>query len=206
MSASPLEMLRSRLKFSIARKPVRLIGIVLASFTVTFGLFQFIPGTANGDGTSWSNTPIELTNFPGNSPTNDGAYGGDAYLKSISCASPGNCSAGGYYYADGSQAFVVNEINYTWQTPQEITDSDSTNLGSERSNGQAYIVSVSCAPDGSCSAGGYFRDSSDYQQAFVVNGTTSSAWGDAQTITNGRPGQPGGRSCGSGRVSFVRGG
>jgi hypothetical protein len=38
---------------------------------------------------------------------------------SVSCASPGNCSAGGDYYTDAAghqQAFVVSEKNGSWGT------------------------------------------------------------------------------------------
>src|ERR1022692_3781357 len=46
---------------------------------------------------------------------------GDSGLNSESCASAGNCSAGGFYQAAsgpnpccGSQAFVVSQVNGTW--------------------------------------------------------------------------------------------
>ena len=40
---------------------------------------------------------------------------GDSGLTAVSCASPGNCSAGGFY-ASGrtSQAFVVSQVSGTW--------------------------------------------------------------------------------------------
>jgi len=159
---------------------VRLAGVALGALTLTLGLFQFIPGSANGDGTSWSSAPIELTGFPDNSPP-DGAYGGNATLNSISCASAGNCSAGGYYQTDNRQAFVVNEVNYTWQIPVEITDQGGGPLGDEGEGG-AVIQSVSCAPNGSCSAGGDYYDSSGNEQAFVVNEGSNGVWGPAQEI------------------------
>src|SRR5262249_2545926 len=44
--------------------------------------------------------------------------GGNADLESVSCTSPGNCSAGGGYSASTGigQAFVVDEINGIWHT------------------------------------------------------------------------------------------
>src|SRR6266851_3720440 len=45
--------------------------------------------------------------------------GGNARVSSVSCASPGNCSAGGDYTSDASgrlQAFVVSETGGSWGT------------------------------------------------------------------------------------------
>ncbi len=39
--------------------------------------------------------------------------GGDAAIRSVSCASAGNCSAGGSYSSGTSQAFVVSETSGT---------------------------------------------------------------------------------------------
>ena len=40
---------------------------------------------------------------------------GDAGLTAVSCASPGNCSAGGFYASGGTtQAFVVSQVSGTW--------------------------------------------------------------------------------------------
>ena len=49
----------------------------------------------------------------------------------MSCASAGNCSAGGYY-TDSSghlQAFVVSEVNGTWGTPMEVPGTAALNQG-----------------------------------------------------------------------------
>src|ERR1700761_8016161 len=46
--------------------------------------------------------------------------GGSSGLNAMSCSSPGNCGAGGYYQYDAhccgydNQAFVVNEVNGVW--------------------------------------------------------------------------------------------
>ena len=66
--------------------------------------------SARSNGT-WR-TAIEV---PGTAALN---RGGIAEITSVSCASAGNCSAGGHY-ADSSghqQAFVVSQINGTWGT------------------------------------------------------------------------------------------
>ena len=43
-------------------------------------------------------------------------------VTSISCSSPGNCGAGGYYgaFQGAQQAFVVSETKGTWGTAQEV--------------------------------------------------------------------------------------
>ena len=87
---------------------------------------------------------------------------GDAYVTSISCGSAGNCSAGG---SVSSQPFVIDQVNGTWDTPQEVTD----NAGRSNSTSNPGITSISCASAGSCAAGGYYLDPSYHQQAFVVN-------------------------------------
>jgi hypothetical protein len=106
--------------------------------------------------------------IPGTATLNKG---GNADVYSVSCASPGNCSAGGYY-TDGSghtQAFVVSEVNGTWHTAIEVPGTAALNK-----HGNAEVNSVSCASAGNCSAGGYYKDGSWHYQAFVVskvNGT-----------------------------------
>ena len=93
--------------------------------------------------------------------------GGDADVISVSCASAGNCSAGGSY-EDSSihdQAFVAGETNGTWHTAVEVHGPALFNSGS------AGISSVSCASAGHCSAGGDYTDSFGHHQAFVVNET-----------------------------------
>jgi|GEM_PF-1041902 len=88
---------------------------------------------------------------------------GDATVKSLSCSSVGNCSAGGYYtdFA-GTQAFVVNEVHGIWQRAIEVP----TSKASDNSGG---VTSLSCSSVGNCSAGGYYSDSLSDEQPFLVN-------------------------------------
>src|SRR6266516_250168 len=101
--------------------------------------------------------------------------GGNAQVQSVSCASAGNCSAGGYY-TDSSghtQAFVVSQVNGTWRTARKVPGTAALNQ-----TGNAEVNSVSCASAGNCSAGGYYKDGSGAGQAFVVsqvNGTWPTA-------------------------------
>src|SRR6266516_248055 len=91
---------------------------------------------------------------------------GNAEVNSVSCASAGNCSVGGYY-KDGSwhyQAFVVSQVNGTWRTARKVPGTAALNQG-----GNAWIGSVSCASAGNCSAGGSYGDGSGHTQVFVVS-------------------------------------
>ena len=113
--------------------------------------------------------------MPGTAALNTG---GNAQIKSVSCASAGNCSAGGYY-TDSSgdeQAFVAGETDGIWGTAQEVTGTAALNTG-----GSAQIWSVSCASAGNCSAGGYYTDSSAHQQAFVAS-EKHGTWNTAQEV------------------------
>jgi hypothetical protein len=133
------------------------------------GIYQaFVVGEANG---TWG-TAVEV---PGTAALNKG---GGAVIGSVSCASAGNCGAGGYY-TDSSgheQAFVVGEANGTWGTAQEVLGTAALNKG-----GTAGIGSVSCASAGNCSASGSYQDSSENGQAFVV-GEANGTWGTAQEV------------------------
>jgi len=103
---------------------------------------------------------------------------GNAEVNSVSCASAGNCSAGGYY-KDGSwnyQAFVVSEVNGTWRTAIEVPGTAALNV-----HGDASVISVSCASAGNCSAGGQYVDSSWSGQAFVVN-QVNGTWRKAMEV------------------------
>ena len=91
--------------------------------------------------------------------------GVDAGVLSVSCASAGSCAAGGLY-TDGhghDQGFVAVERHGRWDTAIEVPG-----LGALNKGGSAQVNSVSCAPAGSCAAGGFYRDSHGHDQGFVA--------------------------------------
>jgi hypothetical protein len=100
---------------------------------------------------------------------------GRAAITSISCVSPGNCSAGGEYQdiTGRTQVFAVNEVNGTWHKAIAIPGIVGLNRG-----GFAVVASVSCASAGNCSAGGTYTDGSKHEQAFIVN-EVNGTWHDA---------------------------
>jgi hypothetical protein len=104
--------------------------------------------------------------------------GGNAWIYSVSCASAGNCSAGGYYTDRSGHklAFVVGETGGTWQNASEVPGTAALNRG-----GNAEIYSVSCASAGNCSAGGYYTDRSRHEQVFVVS-ETGGTWQKAVEV------------------------
>ena len=108
---------------------------------------------------------------PGTAALSQGGY---AEANSVSCASAGNCSAGGYYQVSGhaQQAFVVGEKHGTWSTAEEVPG--ITALASA-------ISSVSCASAGNCSAAGFFINSSGYWAPFVL-GEDHGTWGTAEEV------------------------
>ena len=119
-----------------------------------FGRQAFVVGQTHG---TW-HAAIEV---PGTAALNQGLA---AEINSVSCASAGNCSAGGFYEdSSGEHAFVVSQINGTWQKAIEVPGA-ALNQG-----GLADITSVSCASAGNCGAGGFYLDSSFKEQAFVVS-------------------------------------
>ena len=117
---------------------------------------------------------------PGIGALNQGGGAGvnGAAVYSMSCASAGNCSAGGNY-KDGSghfQVFVVTKVNGTWGTAKEVPGTATLNTG-----GNAAIASVSCASAGNCSTGGNYTDNSGHGQVFVVN-QVNGTWGNAEQV------------------------
>ena len=61
---------------------------------------------------------------------------------------------------------MVNQVNGTWHTAIEVPGTAALNQG-----GNALVDTVSCAMAGNCAAGGWYTDSSQHTQAFVVNQT-----------------------------------
>jgi hypothetical protein len=118
-----------------------------------------VPAAAAGRAGTWR-TAIEV---PGTSGLNKG---GHAAVISVSCASAGNCAAGGLF-TDGSghiQAFVASEISGTWHAAIEVPGTAALNIGHS-----AAVISVSCASAGNCAAGGYYNDLDNGGQAFVAS-------------------------------------
>jgi hypothetical protein len=101
-------------------------------------------------------------------------YGG------LSCASTGNCSAGGQYLVGTSsyEGFFINEVDGTWQTATEM----AMPAGAEMAGRNGGVVAVSCRSAGNCSAGAAYLDGSSAYQALVLN-EVAGHWRAGQKIT-----------------------
>jgi hypothetical protein len=112
--------------------------------------------------------------IPGTAALDAGDY---ADFSTLSCSSVGNCAAAGNYAgrSGNSQVFVVSEKHGRWGKAEEAPGLKAMNKG------DAELESVSCAPSGSCSAGGTYTNRRGNSEAFVVsrrNGT----WGRAEQV------------------------
>ncbi len=103
--------------------------------------------------------------------------GGDAEILSVSCASAGNCSAGGFYTTatHHQEALIALQRKGTWAKSAEVPGTAKLN-----SAHHAVVLAVSCARGADCSAVGYFEALAG-TQAFVVN-QAKGKWGRAATI------------------------
>jgi hypothetical protein len=93
----------------------------------------------------------------------------------VSCASAGNCAAGGTYVEPFLQThgFVADEAGGTWR--------NATNVPGTGSYPESGIRSLSCRSVGNCAASGYYRDAAGNLQGLVaarVGGT----WQDATQV------------------------
>jgi hypothetical protein len=134
---------------------------------------------APASGGSWG----QARQVPGLAALNSG---GLAVLCSVSCGSPGNCAAGGFYIrtATHRHAFVVSQRNGTWAKAQQVTGR------AFRSAAISQVFAVSCASAGQCAAGGQFTDHAGHFQAFVVNernGKWGAALAEPESTPLGRP-------------------
>jgi hypothetical protein len=95
-----------------------------------------------------------------------------ADVTSLSCASAGDCAAGGFY-RDGQgtfQPFVISQSGGVWGQVLEVPGAAVLNKG-----GAAVVQSVSCASPGNCVGGGdtnpFVNKFHNHFQAFTVRET-----------------------------------
>ncbi len=117
-------------------------------------------------------------------------------LRSVSCASAGNCAAVGYY-ADSSsheQGLLLTQSGGTWATGIEATLPAGAG-----SNPSVTVASVSCASAGDCTAVGQYNDSSGGGQGLLVT-ETAGVWAsgiEAALPAGGSNASPSSVSCAS---------
>ena len=122
-------------------------------------------GRAAAPGGTWA----KAEEVPGSAGLNTG---GVAEVRSVSCGSVGNCSAGGNIQSSaGGRAWVANEVHGRWGRAEEIRGTV----------GDAQIESVSCPSAGNCGAGGDYINRPGHNQAFVVS-EVNGTWGAARKV------------------------
>jgi hypothetical protein len=116
-----------------------------AAVTTSAGTTAAVTAVAAGH---WGNAQA----IPGLAALN---AGGSARVEALSCASPGNCAAGGSYQdaAHHDQVFAAIETNGVWGTATAIPGLAALNAG-----GLADVTSVSCGEAGDCAIGGSYEN------------------------------------------------
>jgi hypothetical protein len=97
---------------------------------------------------------------------------GVAALTSVSCASPGNCVAAGYYSynEDGEFApMIATETGGVWAKAEAVELPANAAVEKDFLGQSSLLGSIACDPAGSCTAGGeYFLESPREQVAMTV--------------------------------------
>src|SRR6266581_3718847 len=161
------------------RSSAMIIAVTAAVCPLVFaGAGQAVAGTrmpAGARAAALGGTWHAAQKVPGTATLNKG---GTAQVQSVSCASAGNCSAGGYYTGGSGhhQVFVVSEVNGTCHTTIEIPGTPALN---KRGNPEVDLVSGASA--GNCSAGGHYKDGSRHTQACVVS-QVKGTWHTAREV------------------------
>jgi hypothetical protein len=99
-------------------------------------------------------------------------------LQSVSCASPGNCAALGFYTDAGGtgQVFTTDEVNGTWGSAAKLPGQANQGVFSPQS-------SVACWSAGRCAAGGVIATSTGLQARVSVESPAASATLATNTAT-----------------------
>jgi hypothetical protein len=103
----------------------------------------------------------------------------NGFLPALSCASAGNCSAGGAYSdkAGKVQGLLLSEVRGVWKAPTRLLPPASANADPSTS-----INSLSCASPGNCAAVGSFADTHSNGLSFVAN-EVKGVWQRAKEVT-----------------------
>jgi len=106
-------------------------------------------------------------------------HGRNAQITSLSCGSPGNCSAVGNsgYTQQYNQGFVVTEKDSVWGTAELAPGLPRMPAG----KGNVQFSGVSCAAPGDCSAVGFYDTPGHPGRAFVM-GQTDGTWGMIEQV------------------------
>jgi hypothetical protein len=144
-------------------------GFLLNNTTDSANTQAFVVSEAGGQ---WG--PVQEEIVPGTTTVTLEQY---AATESVSCASPGNCAAGGEYNdsANRSEGFVMTEVAGQWEQPMQPPGMAKLGPG-----GYGEVASVSCPAAGYCTAAGHFASHRHFQ-GFVV-GAAGGQWGQVMAV------------------------
>ena len=129
--------------------------VAVGSYDTNTGTVALLETETNG---TWASVTPPM-------PTNADVATPDSYLYQVSCSSPGNCAAVGYYKlapsGDYSQLILV-EKNGAWSAVETTLPSDTV------AGTQNELYSVNCPSDNNCTATGYYQIAAG-AQALIVN-------------------------------------
>jgi hypothetical protein len=141
-----------------------------------------MPFVATETGGTW-NPAIEVTTLP--SGAGDYTAGEqDAGLYALTCTSPGDCVASGFY-EDGSgtdQAMVATESAGAWSSATEVSQpGGAIGEAANAAGPPAALDAITCPAAGSCVAGGYYYGG-DGAYLPMVSTEANGTWGVAAEI------------------------
>jgi hypothetical protein len=107
-----------------------------------------------------------------------------ADVTSVSCSSPRNCAAGGYYVdrLGHQQPLVVTERAGRWQRATGVPG-----MGMLNSAGNGFVTSVSCASPGNCAANGSYTSRTRNKSGMFVVSEVAGKWGRALGMPGENP-------------------
>ena len=113
----------------------------------------------SNDGVWGQPTPAVFANGVQNTSPN-------AYFRSVSCASAGNCTAVGYFWsaAGGYQAFTMTSNDGVWGQARPAVFAS----GVQNASPTSFFNSVSCVPSGKCIAVGRFKNAAGGYEAITM--------------------------------------
>jgi len=107
----------------------------------------------------------------------------DAVLDSVSCTSPGDCVAVGFYTdtngSDDTQAMVAEESGGVWARASKLTLPTGANTAAGKQF--AVLDSVTCTSPGDCVAVGGYQDEGESRQAMIAT-ESAGVWAKAHEL------------------------
>jgi LPXTG-motif cell wall-anchored protein len=145
---------------------------------ITVGLFLGVGITASAVASSiaepvWGNGA--MVEFPAGVVTNYNA----AYVNTVSCSSPGNCTAAGIFElpSNSQQLYTISMTNGVWGSPREAVFPN----GVQASYTETNPGKVSCSSAGNCTVVGLYYKAGGGAEAFTMT-STNGTWAQARPV------------------------